>query len=1106
MKQIYYTQCPIGYGLGASNGFQIKRLSPGYPISSDFRYLGMRAFVAGTRNLAPPALRYRRGQDGLAEVAWLTPRSHEYDTERGLWGRPGGHFAHGILLDEAELSTIGDWPAGLYDRPFWTRTDREPSRGAPPAPLELSASDLRFPPTFENVAPLAATDDLERLARLLTATATAVREGRTLFLLDAPERLADRIAVLTFAFPPPWRASITFSTYHDRPEELPGYRIQGTLSAARPNRLALLSQGIIADIERGTFEPSIEPTPWSLTLAGWLIAGGTAESKAWTEMRALLQRGAGKTPEGIWAADWMENLFATHAMLRGAGTPPSSPADWQSLGELTRWAHAARLAKPAAKVRGPEWWKQHATDLPEARDALLEALALPDSWSDQRHEAAWGHTFGLWIGHCGPLEQRRLVQMTLTAIPVNGRAGFLRAMLAEWPIESVDGILRWLKTLPELEPALLLPSEVRGAVDAALARGETADLAEVLTRALQAPHALVATLEALEIQAGARQGAREALAPLLADSLEHALPAALAEAQSWALRQTHETAATWLAPYLRRLFANPLARDEWSAIRDRTPSELQPSLARIAATVASSPELKEAFPWCVEQLVLRLPDSDRPSDPDWPGLYLDRSHSDIGLLDRLYEKTDRPRVILDWLKSANRRGELTPEQLARLKNINSIQRAIRSGDPLGLAQVDLAALPPRDRGPFLERFLSRLDSASVDSVNQLLSWCRDAWPGGFAPGEPELPEVADVLADSPALIAARQSPVTWWRALRAILEQLGLEGPGGAGFEPNGLAANLVGATSLRLANESAAWEFRRFVLQQEPGWKTLARAVRRELAGKNADAALSVFRLWDDTLDKGPWTGRFYETFLNAANDSLLEAIVLDRAADLRGLELTWWSASGVPGAVADLRDRFVRTASLAPIDENTLPVVEKWLFPVKRQAVVVEQDELMPLDSDEPTRSASGVRDAAALSAAGLNRWRCLEALSQFVNAAGILSSARWATIIDPRDGPRLDQLDEDERYQFIAWLIMMTDDLELELELVPIPALAEWLWKRKIRDAARIETRWADELAEVARVPHELKRNRGRFTTALCDRLARIDFHAREAGRKPGPSGSP
>src|SRR5258708_30042339 len=86
MKQIYYTQCPIGYGLGASNGFQVKRISPGYPTAVDFRYLGLRAFVAGTRTLAPPSLRYRRGEDATAELAWLTPRTHEYETERGLWG------------------------------------------------------------------------------------------------------------------------------------------------------------------------------------------------------------------------------------------------------------------------------------------------------------------------------------------------------------------------------------------------------------------------------------------------------------------------------------------------------------------------------------------------------------------------------------------------------------------------------------------------------------------------------------------------------------------------------------------------------------------------------------------------------------------------------------------------------------------------------------------------------------------------------------------------------------------------------------------------------------------------------------------------------------
>src|SRR3954447_13826639 len=236
MKQIYYTQCPIGYGLGASNGFQIKRLSPEYPVSGDFRHFSLRAFVAGTRTPAPASLRYRRGEGGMAEVAWLTPRSHEYETERGTWGRPGGHFAHGLQLEEAELKALEDWPAGLFDRPFWTRTDPTPSRGAPPSELRLTADDLRRPPTFAAVAPLAGGEDVDRLARLLTALASAAREGRTLFLIDEAGRLPDRVALLTFAFPRPWRASLTFSTYHDRPEELPGFRLHGTIPEARPNR------------------------------------------------------------------------------------------------------------------------------------------------------------------------------------------------------------------------------------------------------------------------------------------------------------------------------------------------------------------------------------------------------------------------------------------------------------------------------------------------------------------------------------------------------------------------------------------------------------------------------------------------------------------------------------------------------------------------------------------------------------------------------------------------------------------------------------------------------------------------------------------------------
>src|SRR5262249_4308477 len=157
-----------------------------------------RAFLAGTKTLAPPALRYRRAGE-IAEVAWLTPRPVEYQTERGLWGRPGGDFGHGIRLDPAGLAALANWPAGPFDGAAWRRSDPEPSRGRPPDPWDLTVADLICEPTFAAVAPWAEGLDLDRLARLLTALAESVRSGRTLFLIDEPERLGERVALLTFA-------------------------------------------------------------------------------------------------------------------------------------------------------------------------------------------------------------------------------------------------------------------------------------------------------------------------------------------------------------------------------------------------------------------------------------------------------------------------------------------------------------------------------------------------------------------------------------------------------------------------------------------------------------------------------------------------------------------------------------------------------------------------------------------------------------------------------------------------------------------------------------------------------------------------------------------
>ena len=233
MDQIYYTQCPMGYGQGASNGFQVKRASPNYPQSADFRFLNMRPYPAGGRTLAPTTLRYRL-VDGIAEVARLTPRKSEYETERGPWGRPGGLFTHGVRLDTGEQVALHHWFAGLSQSERWVSKDLVRSAGMTPPELALSPEDFQPAYRFEAVARLADGLSSDFLAKLWTALAEAVRKSQTVYFLDALEKSADRVALLTFAIPEPLRAALTFSTFHDRPEELPGLRLSGTTANVRP--------------------------------------------------------------------------------------------------------------------------------------------------------------------------------------------------------------------------------------------------------------------------------------------------------------------------------------------------------------------------------------------------------------------------------------------------------------------------------------------------------------------------------------------------------------------------------------------------------------------------------------------------------------------------------------------------------------------------------------------------------------------------------------------------------------------------------------------------------------------------------------------------------
>ena len=710
MNQIYYTQCPIGYGLGASSGFQVKRLSPGYPVSSDYRHFSLRAFVGGTRLPAPATLRYRRGEGDTCEIAWLTPRSHEYETERGSWGRPGGHFAHGLQLDAAELRALGDWPAGLFDRPFWTRTDREPTRGQPLPELELSAADLERPPTFAAVAPLADGEDADLLARLLSALAAAAQAGRTLFLIDEPAPLARRIQLLTFAFPEPWRALLTFSTYHERPEELTGFRLQGTIPAARPNRAALLMQGFVADLAAGSaaIEPRVEPACWARTLAGWLLRHQDADQADWesTRRRAL---GARAGPEGPWAAEWLDRLFGLPALIRTGAPAPANARAWSELIALPTWAHSAGLADEWAGARPPSWWlaaaRGDAPPAPESSAALLAHLRLTEAWEGTARGDAWGEVVAGWVARADDAARLKTTSEALAAAPAALRPAFAGGLIRRLPPEAAASTLSWLAAQTHWDRSILLPLEAHAAVTEAIDARQGRALQELLKQSLALPPgAATALLDALEAEAHDRPDARPILAEHLALTLGSVGGGAAAdlravfEVHRWALALAQaETTAAWLDPYWRRQFADPLNLDHWRAFFERLPPELARPLTPVVLQVAlGSRAVDEALRWGIEELVLPQDETERPHNSAWPGAYLDRLPSGLDVLKRLVKKPYQRLGVRRWLEQARARGELSEHQASRLDDCQRYERVLRSGDARALLEIKLPDVPTEE--------------------------------------------------------------------------------------------------------------------------------------------------------------------------------------------------------------------------------------------------------------------------------------------------------------------------------------------------------------------------------------------------------------------------
>lgn len=1060
MEQIYYTQCPVGYGLGASNGFQVKRITRGYPLASDFRHLGLRAFPAGGRTLAPASLRYRRVGD-TAEVARLTPRPMEYETERGLWGRPGGHFAHGLILSPEELRSIDDWPAGLFDAPGWRRSDPEPSRGREPEAFVPTRDGMIVRPEFASVTRLADGLDPGLLARLLTALVAVAREGRTLFLIDEPGRLGQTVALLTFLIPMPLRGSVTFSTYHDRPEELPGYRIHGTTLAARPNRGLLLTQGVVADLTAGVVEPRAEPSAWAVEVARWVAEGA---SSGWD---GLARRLAAADPA------WDHALFDRLVAFGKAVGRDAGGADWSEEADLASWASGSKLAPEWARARGPDWWRL-AQVRPAGRPALVALAGWPASW--KRHRPAdWGEVVARWFADAIPTEREAAAVAFARGAPSgSARFGFVQALRRALPEETWTGVRDRLDAEFAGDPKTVALWAVPEAAAATVA-GDGKPILELARRFDQLGESVETLLEAARVEAGDRPEWVEPLAETLAARFDHP------EALRWALR-LGDRAGPWLGPYLRHRLALPDDTEGRRALLEAAPPELRPTLARVVLDVASDPSLPdEAFAWAVDDLLLTIPEDERPADPAWPGHYLDRSGSDLALIGRIFVRGTRSPALRTWLDGARVRGELGPTHLGRLAHVQALARALDARNPAPLDGVDLSRVPGRDRGEVLARLIRRDAMSSIDS-GPTLDHCGVAWSESLRPESPDLPAIAQAVADS-GLLSPDLDPETWLHRADLVRERLDPATSADRGFGPEGLVAQVVAARCRREGPTRATWELRSALFRNEAGWKAIAEDLRLELLDVEPEASPGVIERWDRGISKSR-PERFWEVALNVCDGRRLAAVVAARAADLATLgPMPWWGHADHPGAVDDLRDAFARLSPMAPIDEDALNAVQNWM--------------------DRPRGSSMPRGPRPWLSSLGQARWICLDRLAKDIFREGITDQTRRFSVRDWSDKLPLSSLPIDDRYRLIAWVVFKIDDPSA----FDVERVAHWLVVSGLVDLNRILA-WPDELAGLVEVSQRLMRDRAGLVRELRDEMGRVlaDERERHARRIRGEPDTP
>ncbi len=854
MEQVYYTQCPMGHGLGAAGGFQLKRISAGYPRSADFRSLGLKVQMSGLSVLSPKVLRFRWEGDE-AEIVWLSPRAREFEVAVGdgsktrQYGRPGGLFAHGLRLRPDEFAGLDEWPAGLFGWEVWVESDPVPTAGKALDPIELNEQRLqarRWRPRLSALSGLAARYSRERLASLLHSVAEVSRSGRTLFLFDesnkaSGENLAELIALLTFAFPKGMRRELTFSTFHDRPSALPGYRIQGTTGLGRADLPSMQALGIVEELAGAPRSRTHLPR-WAATLAGWLIEGNEIawESTCETLFPMVTMK---LSREQVWDDASLDALFS---FVEWNGLPPERMADRsvrEQVGGLVSWVAKAGLGRVWRESHGPSWWSNAlrasgasgtacSVLLAQARWARSEKGAEPSAGiADEARR--WAEVVAQGFGAREESDWQKAVRTFLGGLPGAGLLPFLSALMTAAP-ERAESTLAWLQEAAVVPSALVLPLwAVRQlGPPAALDR-----LRKVLVRAMVRPDAILRVLQALQSELHVRDQPAETLSTALADALFGARASLPPDAWqelwtaivSWAIRGPEP--AGWLSATLNRTFSPPFDSEDWSSLVHRLPDRDRPAFVPLAlSTTRSLPGDGRAYLWSVEALWLARPPEERTeslapaedwSNPDrtWVNAYLERLPADLDQFARLFPPSGAESTLSRWIDAARRSAPptLSPRNRERLDSWERVEQARRSGMPRSMLQISSSEVPESDRGRWLSRILEGLGKADRPGYLEDLEFCGQAWSQTFESGSPHLPLVAEPLAK--ALEPFVATPGQWLETLESMESRLHISDRD-APVRSVGLVAHILAETG-RIRSGHELWNLRRAALRSE-NWPIL--------------------------------------------------------------------------------------------------------------------------------------------------------------------------------------------------------------------------------------------------------------------------------------------